>query len=74
MSEASSQRKDRGEPSVEKDGTLEAPPSQQEAELIFEHFRQVMEIGAGEPASATASRCAQTAVHVHLTDAHGPRA
>ena len=54
---------------MEKDGTLEAPPSQEEAELIFEHFRQVMEMGAVEPNFGHRLALAQTVVHVHLSDA-----
>lgn len=54
---------------MEKDGTLEAPPSQEEAQRIFEHFREVMEMGANEPNFGHRLALAQTVVHVEITDA-----
>lgn len=54
---------------MKKDGTLEAPPSQEEAELIFEHFRQIMEVGAADPTFGHRLSLAQTVVHFELTDA-----
>jgi hypothetical protein len=44
-------------------------PSQEEAETIFENFRQVMAVGANDPIAGHGLGLAHTVAHVHLTDA-----
>lgn len=54
---------------MESTGKPKGPPTQAQAEGIFDNFRQIMEIGARDPIFGHRLSLAQTIAHVHCTDA-----
>lgn len=54
---------------MEKQEVPEGPPSQQEAEAIFDSFREIMEVGSRDPVFGHRLALAQTVAHVHISDA-----
>lgn len=54
---------------MEKQEVPEGPPSQEEAEAIFDSFREIMEVGSRDPVFGHRLALAQTVAHVHISDA-----
>ena len=54
---------------MEKQEVPDGPPSQEEAEAIFDSFREIMEVGSRDPVFGHRLALAQTVAHVHVSDA-----